>query len=89
MITTCLGCALLAAWLAVPGAAARTVRMRLEPAAAALSMDAVAQAERRRRRRRSWIYLAIVIIMLALIIAAGYIARARGAVLTCAALNLA
>ena len=43
MITTCLGCALLAAWLAVPGAAARTVRMRLEPAAAALSIDAVAQ----------------------------------------------
>ena len=86
MITMCLGCALLAAWLAVPGAAARTVRMRLEPAAAALSIEAVAQAERRRRRRRSWIYLAIVIIMLTLIIATGYIARARGAVLTCAAL---
>ena len=86
MITTCLGCALLAAWLAVPGAAARTVRMRLEPAAAALSIDAVALAERQRQRRRSWIYLAIVIILLALIIVAGSIARARGAVLTCAAL---
>jgi tight adherence protein B len=86
MIAICLGCALLAAWLAIPGPAARTVHKRLAPADPAASHAARATADRQRRRRRSWTSAATLIILLALVVAAGYVAEARGAVLTCAIL---
>jgi tight adherence protein B len=85
MTLLCLGCAVLAAWLAVPRPAVGRLKTRLDSAAAGTTKDAAAPAERRRQRRPSWTYVAIVIILLASIIAAGYVASARGAVLAGAA----
>jgi tight adherence protein B len=85
MTLLCLGCAVLGAWLAVPRPAAGRLRTRLASEAPGTTKDAATLAERRRRRRRSWTYVAIVIILLGSIIAAGYAASVRGAVLACAA----
>jgi tight adherence protein B len=83
MIMACLGCAMLAAWLVVPRPAARSLSSRLAPQ----TPSSVRQARiGDRTRRRSWTVLVIVIISLGLIIAAGYVAKAQGAVLACAAL---
>ena len=86
MITTffCLGCAALAAWLAVGRPTEERLRTRLDPALAEMK-EASLRAARRRHRRRSSSYVAMLIILLTLIIAAGYLANARGAVLACAA----
>jgi tight adherence protein B len=84
MIVMCLGLSAVAAWLAVPRPAARRLGSRLSPAITADALDTAARAERHRRRRRSGSYLAIMIILPVLIIGAGYVAEARGAVLACA-----
>ena len=86
MIMMCLGLAALAAWLAVPPLAARRLGSRLTPVTAGDAVDGAAWAERRRRRRRSWTYVAIMISLLVLIVAAGYVAEAQGAVVACAAM---
>jgi tight adherence protein B len=85
-ITVCLGCAMLAAWLAVPRPAARSLSSRLGPPTQA---SAEARIEGGARRRRSWTVLPIVIIVLGLIITAGYVAKAPGTVLGIAALLVA
>lgn len=82
MTLLCFGCAALAAWLAVPRPAAGRLRTRL---ASAATQTAATLAERQRRRRRSWTNLAILITLPASIVAAGYLAGARQAVLACAA----
>jgi tight adherence protein B len=84
MIVMCLGLSAVAAWLAVPRPAARRLGSRLSPVITADALDTAARAERHRRRRRSGSYLAIMIILPVLIIGAGYVAEARGAVLACA-----
>jgi tight adherence protein B len=87
MIAACLGCAVLAAFLAVSRPAARRLSGRLAPRTAASVTEArLAGAT---RRRRSWIFLPIVIILLGVIITAGNGAKAPGAVITCAALLVA
>jgi tight adherence protein B len=83
MIMTSLGCAVLAALLAVRRPAARSLRSRLVPPASASVLDA--HGKPRVLRRRSWAIVAILIILLGLISAAGYLGRPRGAVLTAAA----
>jgi tight adherence protein B len=80
----CLGCAALAAWLAVGRPTEKRLRTRLDPALDE-RMEGTLRARRRRHRQRSWGYVAMLIILLTLIIAAGYLANARGAVLACAA----
>ena len=85
MITMCLGCAVLAAWLAIPASPTRVIRNRLASAALATATDAT-HGEGQRRRRRSWIYCAIMIILLFVIIASGHLAKAKGAVLASAIL---
>jgi tight adherence protein B len=87
MIMVCLGCAMLAAWLAVPRPAARSLSSRL--AAKTPSSVTEARIDGATRRRRSWTALVIVIILLGLIIAASYVAKAPGAVRTSAALLVA
>ena len=86
MITTffCLACAGLAAWLAVRRPTEQRLRTRLDPASGEMK-EAPLRAAWRRHRRRSWSYVAMLIILLTLIMAAGYLANARGAVLACAA----
>jgi tight adherence protein B len=86
MITTfvCLGSAALAAWLAVGRPTEERLRTRLDPASGEMK-EAPLRASRRRHRRRSWSYVAMLIIFLTLIIATGYLANARVAVLACAA----
>jgi tight adherence protein B len=84
MITVCLGCATLAARLAVPRPAAQSLSSRLAPEVPPSA--AQARIECVGRRRRSWTALVIVIILLGLIIAAGYLVKAPGAVLASAAL---
>jgi tight adherence protein B len=87
MIAACLGCAVLAAFLAVSRPAARRLSGRLAPRTAASVTEArLAGAT---RRRRSWILLPIVIILPGVIITAGNMAKAPGAVITCAALLVA
>ena len=85
MIMMCLGCAVLAAWLAIPVPPTRLVRNRLAPAALAVATDAT-HGEGQRRPRRLWTYLAIMIILLCVVIASGHLAKARGAVLASAIL---
>jgi tight adherence protein B len=83
MIMVCLGCAVLAALLAVRRPAARSLSSRLAPRAP----TPVAQAGvEDRRRRRSRTFSASLIILLILIIAVGFSGQARGAVLASAAL---
>jgi tight adherence protein B len=83
-IMVCLGCAMLAAWLAVPRPAARSLSSRLGPRTQASVIEA--RIEGGTRRRQSWTVLPIMIILVSLIIVAGYVAKAPGAVLGCAAL---
>lgn len=85
IIVLCLGCAVLTAWLAVPRPAAGQLRTRLDSATADVPKKSGAIAERRGRLRRWWIRSVIMIIMLTVIIATGYLASLRGAVLACAA----
>jgi tight adherence protein B len=82
MIMICLGCAVLAAWLAVSPPASRSLSSRLAPRAP--SPVAYGRAEDRRRRRRSLAFFASLIILLVLIITAGLAGQARGAVLASA-----
>jgi tight adherence protein B len=84
MIVMCLGLSALAAWLAVPRPATQRLRSRLAPAETADAVDAAVRAGQPGQRRRFWTYLAIMIILPASIIAAGYVAEARGVVLACA-----
>jgi tight adherence protein B len=84
MIMICLGCAVLAAWLAVPPPASRSLSSRLAPRAP--SPVAYGRADDRRRRRRSLALFASLIILLVLIITAGLAGQARGAVLASAAM---
>jgi tight adherence protein B len=84
MIMVCLGCAMLAAWLAVSRPAARSLSSRLGLRTRASATEA--RIEGGTRRRRSWTVLPIVIILVSLIIAAGYVAKAPGAVLASASL---
>jgi tight adherence protein B len=81
MIMTCLGCAALAAWWAVSPPAARGLRSRLAATTAAIAVDATALSEQHGRRRRSFAYVVIMIILLTMIVVAGWVADARGAVL--------
>jgi tight adherence protein B len=76
---TSLGCAALAALLAVRRPAARSLRSRLAPASASVTD---AYGKRPMPRRRLWAIVGILIILLGLIIAAGYLGGPRGAVLT-------
>jgi tight adherence protein B len=82
MIMTSLGCAVLAALLAVRRPAARGLRSRLAPPASAGVLDT--RHKRRMPRRRAWTIVAISIILLSLIIAVGYLDGPRGAVVTTA-----
>jgi tight adherence protein B len=85
MITTffCLACAALAAWLAMGRPPEQRLSTRLDPASG--EKEAALRTAQRRHRRRSWSYVAMLIILVTLIIATGYLANARGAVLACAA----
>jgi tight adherence protein B len=85
MITTffCLACAALAAWLAIGRPPEQRLSTRLDPASG--EKEAALRTAQRRHRRRSWSYVAMLIILVTLIIATGYLANARGAVLACAA----
>ncbi|HVD81533.1 MAG TPA: hypothetical protein VNB87_13470 [Propionibacteriaceae bacterium] len=83
-IMVCLGCAMLAAWLAVPRPAARSLTSRLAPQTPTSAIET--GIEDGTRRRRSGTVLAILIILLGLIIAAGSVGKAPGAVLASAAL---
>jgi tight adherence protein B len=85
MIVMCLGLSACAAWLAVPRPAARTFGSRLAPVTTADAVDAAVRAGER-RQRRFCTYLAIMIILPVLIIGAGYVAEAQGAVLACVVL---
>jgi tight adherence protein B len=86
MIMVCLGCAMLAAWLAVPRPAARSLGSRLAPPAPTPVVDV--RLEGGRGLRRSWTVFAGLIILTVLIIAA-LTADARGAVLASAGLLVA
>jgi tight adherence protein B len=85
MIATsfCLACAALAAWFAVGRPTEQRLRTRLDPGLSEMK-EAPMRAAQRRHRRRSWSYVVVLIIVLTLIIAAGYLANVRGAVLACA-----
>jgi tight adherence protein B len=87
MMLVCLGCAMLAAWLAVSRPAARSLESRLAPPAPTLVVNA--GFEGGPGRRRSWTVAASLIILLVLIIAAGFSGEARGAVLASAGLLVA
>ena len=87
MIMACLGSAMLAAWLAVPRPAARSLSSRL--AAETPSSVTEVGIDGETRRRRSWTALVIMIILLGLIIVASYVAKSLGGVLASAALLVA
>jgi tight adherence protein B len=87
MMLVCLGCAMLAAWLAVSRPAARSLESRLAPPAPTPVVNA--GFEGGPGRRRSWTVAASLIILLVLIIAAGFSGEARGAVLASAGLLVA
>jgi tight adherence protein B len=84
MIMVCLGCAMLAAWLAVPPPAARSLESRLASPAPTPVVDAGFEAGP--GWRRSWTVAASLIILLVLIIAAVCSGEARGVVLASAGL---
>jgi tight adherence protein B len=84
MIMVCLGCAMLAAWLAVRRPAARSLSSRLGLRTQVSATQA--RIDGGTRRRRSWTVLPVVIISVSLIIAAGYVAKAPGAVIASASL---
>ena len=79
MIMVSVGCAMLAAWLAVPRPATRSLRSRLAPPAPPPVVDA--RLDSGRGWRRSWMVFAGLIILTVLIIAAAFLGDARGAVL--------
>ncbi|HEY6812454.1 MAG TPA: hypothetical protein VI074_07170 [Propionibacteriaceae bacterium] len=83
MIMTSLGCAVLAALLAVRRPAARSLHSRLAPPTAAAGTDVYGKG--RTPPRRSWTILTILIMLLGLISAAGYLGGSRAAVLAIAA----
>jgi tight adherence protein B len=87
MVMVCLGCAMLAAWLAVPRPAARSLGSRLASPAPTPVVDD--RLEGGRRLRRSWTVFAGLIILTVLIIAAAFLGDARGAVLASAGLLVA
>jgi tight adherence protein B len=87
MIMTCLGCAVLAALLAVPRPAAQNLNSRLAPLSPASILDTGGGG--RTRRRRSWTPFATLIIFPGLIIIGGFLGMAPGAVLASAALLIA
>lgn len=87
MIMVCLGCAMLAALLAVPRPAVRSLRSRLAPPAQTPVVDA--GLEGGPGRRRSWTVSASLIILLVLVIAVGFSGEARGAVLASTGLLVA
>jgi tight adherence protein B len=89
MIMMCVGCAVLAAWLAVPVPAARSVRSRLSPAIHNSVAEDAGVGGGRELWRRLWIYLVIMIILLLVITSAGYVASDRGAVVSCVILLIA
>ena len=66
MIMACLGCAVLAAWLAVAAPTALTLRSRLAPVASVPATDGSARGEEHRRRKRCGPF-AIMIILLTVI----------------------
>jgi hypothetical protein len=78
-----LGCAALAALLAVRRPAARSLHSRLAPPAAAAGTDVYGKD--RRTPRRSWTIFTILIMLLGLISAGDYLGGSRAAVLTTAA----
>jgi hypothetical protein len=86
MIMTSLGCAVLAALLAVRRPAARSLHSRLAPPTAAAGTDVYGKG--RTPPRRSWTILTILIMLLGLISAAGYLGGSRAAVLATAAVLL-
>jgi tight adherence protein B len=77
---------MLAAWLAVPRAAARSLQSRLAPPAPTPVVDAAFEAGPGRRSRT---VAASLIILLVMIIAAGFSGEARGTVLASAAVLVA
>jgi tight adherence protein B len=83
----CLGCAMLAALLAVPRPTARSLESRLAPPAQTPVVDAGLEVGP--SRRRAWTVSASLIILLVLIIAAGFSGEGRGAVLVSAGLLVA
>jgi tight adherence protein B len=87
MIMVCLGCAMLAAWLAVPRPAARSLGSRLALPSPAQVEDV--RLEGRRGRRRQATVFATLIILTVLIIAAAFSGEARAAVLAGAGLLVA
>jgi tight adherence protein B len=89
MIMMCVGCAVLAAWLAVTVPAARSVRSRLSPAIHNSVAEDAGVGGGRELWRRLWIYLVIMIILLLVITSAGYVASDRGAVVSCVILLIA
>jgi tight adherence protein B len=89
MIMMCVGCAVLAAWLAVPVPAARSVRSRLSPAIRNSVAEDAGVGGGRELWRRLWIYLVIMIILLLVITSAGYVVSDRGAVVSCVILLIA
>jgi tight adherence protein B len=87
MITACLGCAMLAAWLAVPRPAARSLGSRLAPPAPTPVVDV--RLEGGRGQQRSWMIFAGLIILTILIIAVAFLGEARAAALAGAGLLVA
>jgi tight adherence protein B len=78
---------MLAAWLAVPRPAARSLQSRLVPPAPTPVVDAGFEAAP--GRRRSWTVAASLIILLVLIVAVGFSGEARSAVLASAGVLVA
>jgi tight adherence protein B len=85
MIATlcCLVCAGLAAWLAVGRPTEQRLRTRLDAGLSEIK-ETPLRAAQRRHPRPSWSSVVVLIIVLTLIIAIGYLANVRGAVLACA-----
>jgi tight adherence protein B len=88
MIMMCLGCAVLAAWLAVPAPTGLTARGRLAPVKPVPATDTGARGKDR-RRRGLWTFFLIMIFSFVAISAAGYAAKGQGAVLSCAIVLIA
>jgi tight adherence protein B len=88
MMILCLGCAAVAALLAVQRPPARHFKSRLVPLTPNVTKGAAAIPDAGRQPRRSWIYLLITVLLLTLIITVGYLGDLRGAVVTCTGLMI-
>lgn len=88
MMILCLGCAALAAALAMQGPPARYMKNRLGSQSSNVAMGDATIVNRAARWRRSWTFSLIVVSFLVVIIAIGYVAGVRDAVVTCAALMI-